>query len=98
MIKVWAVHVSRIIPGKEIFRLHDEKGFPLEMSCILANEKGMIIDWEGFIKKVMKSKNFNNIDKLIKRIKVACQDAGYNKKWWKERCRKEPDKFRKEKE
>jgi len=92
---IYKVHISRIMLGEEIFRLHDEKGFPLEFSCFLANEKGLVIDWEGFIKRAKETGNFN-IERLLGRIVTACKDAGYNDEWWEKKCLEEPDKFSKE--
>ncbi|MDP5039125.1 MAG: alanine--tRNA ligase [Candidatus Gracilibacteria bacterium] len=37
-----------IISGDKAFKLYDTFGFPLEMTCELASEKGLIVDEEGF--------------------------------------------------
>lgn len=73
---------SKIISGKVIFKLHETHGLPLEISTMLAREKGMVIDWTEFYQCAQKAgwKTLN----LIARIKSACRDAGYNKEFMKE--------------
>jgi len=39
---------EKILPGKIVFKLYDTYGFPLELTCELANEKGLLVDKEGF--------------------------------------------------
>lgn len=66
---------DRIIPGDDIFKMHDEQGIPLEESAMIARERKYCIDWYGFLKCAQKRRW--NIDVLIRRIKTACRDAGY---------------------
>jgi alanyl-tRNA synthetase len=39
---------SKILEGKDVFRLYDTFGFPLEFTQELAEEKGIAVDTEGF--------------------------------------------------
>ncbi|MDZ4182376.1 MAG: alanine--tRNA ligase [Candidatus Cloacimonadaceae bacterium] len=39
---------TRTIPGKEAFTLYDTFGFPLDLTLILAEEKGLAVDTLGF--------------------------------------------------
>ncbi len=41
---------KKIIPGKEAFRLYDTFGFPLDLTGLMAREKGMHVDEKGFEK------------------------------------------------
>jgi len=40
--------VSPILPGKELFRLHDTFGFPLDLARDIAEERGVELDEAGF--------------------------------------------------
>jgi len=39
---------SKTIPGKDVFKLYDTFGFPVELTKEIAMEKGLSIDEEGF--------------------------------------------------
>ncbi len=43
---------TKMIPGKEVFLLHDTYGFPVELTREIAGESGITLDEEGF-KKLM---------------------------------------------
>ncbi len=36
------------IPGEQAFTLYDTHGFPLDMTCQMAEERGLLVDHEGF--------------------------------------------------
>jgi alanyl-tRNA synthetase len=40
--------VSRTLPGKDVFRLYDTFGFPLDLTLDLAREQGLEVDIAGF--------------------------------------------------
>ncbi|GMV93760.1 MAG: alanine--tRNA ligase [Candidatus Hydrogenedentota bacterium] len=39
---------SKVVPGDELFRLHDTYGFPLDLATDIATDRGYQIDREGF--------------------------------------------------
>ena len=39
---------SRIIDGEDAFRLYDTYGFPIDLTRIMADEKGLAVDMDGF--------------------------------------------------
>jgi len=43
-----------IIPGKDVFKLYDTYGFPVDLTQILADENGLTLDMQGF-EKLMKA-------------------------------------------
>lgn len=47
---------SDIIPGRDAFMLYDTFGFPLDLTKIMAEEKGLSVDEEGFQKEMEQQK------------------------------------------
>ncbi|KAH8920241.1 hypothetical protein BT69DRAFT_1245614 [Atractiella rhizophila] len=45
----------KTIPGKEIWRIFETFGFPIDLMGLLAEEKGVGIDWEGYEREKAKS-------------------------------------------
>jgi alanyl-tRNA synthetase len=39
---------GKIIPGSEVFKLYDTYGFPLDLTQVMADEKGLSLDREGY--------------------------------------------------
>lgn len=48
---------QEIIPGRIVFELYDTFGFPVDLTQLLAKEKGMEIDMNGFEEEMQKQKN-----------------------------------------
>jgi alanyl-tRNA synthetase len=40
------------VSGEDAFKLHDTYGFPLELTCELASERGMTVDEKGFAERM----------------------------------------------
>jgi alanyl-tRNA synthetase len=49
-------HNGDIIPGKEAFKLYDTYGFPLDLTQLMAREKGLEVDEIGFHKNMKKQR------------------------------------------
>ncbi len=48
---------TRIIPGEDAFILYDTYGFPIDLTELIASEKGYTVDMEGFGKELQKQKD-----------------------------------------
>ncbi len=47
---------KKIIPGSEAFKLYDTFGFPLDLTQVMAKEKNLEVDLEGFEKELAKQR------------------------------------------
>ncbi len=47
---------TKIISGKQTFKLYDTYGFPLELTILIGQEKGFSVDSQGFEKEMEKQK------------------------------------------
>ncbi len=48
---------KKTIPGKDVFKLYDTYGFPVDLTRILAEEEGLQIDEAGFTKEMQKQQD-----------------------------------------
>jgi alanyl-tRNA synthetase len=58
---------KKIIPGEDVFRLYDTYGFPVDLTNIMAKEKGLTIDEDGFNKLMDEQKERSRKDTITKR-------------------------------
>lgn len=58
---------QKMIPGKELFKLSDTYGFPLDFATDLAAEKDMKIDYQGFQKELEKQRIKSRNDLMAKK-------------------------------
>ena len=56
---------SKIVSGNEAFKLYDTYGFPLELTQIIAHEKGYTIDLHEF-EKLMEKQREQSGKKIVK--------------------------------
>lgn len=48
---------ERVVGGEDAFRLYDTYGFPVDLTCIMAEEKNMTVDMSGFEKAMESQRN-----------------------------------------
>ena len=48
---------TKTIPGEDAFILYDTYGFPIDLTELIASEKGYTVDMEGFSKELQKQKD-----------------------------------------
>ena len=80
---------NKIISGKDAFTLYDTYGFPLDLTCLLAEEKNFFVDEKEFSiemeeqrKRARSAANFKQEDKTINWIEVEkgeTEFVGYTK-------------------
>ncbi|PQL91694.1 alanine--tRNA ligase [Apibacter adventoris] len=75
----------KIIPGDVIFELYDTYGFPSDLSRIIAEEKGLTVDEQGFISEMKKQKQrsksastFKNYDWVVLEEDQQEEFVGYD--------------------
>lgn len=47
---------KEILPGEDAFKLHDTYGFPIDLTQLMARERGVEVDEEGFNKRMQEQK------------------------------------------
>jgi alanyl-tRNA synthetase len=52
---------EKIIPGSEVFKLYDTYGFPVDLTQVMANEKGLTVDMNGFEKELEKQRERSRV-------------------------------------
>jgi alanyl-tRNA synthetase len=77
---------EKIIPGEDIFKLYDTYGFPLDLTQVMAQEKGLSIDLKGFEKLLEKQRErsrafvkFEGQESLISKEIEKSEFVGYEK-------------------
>ncbi|WP_292010004.1 alanine--tRNA ligase [Chryseobacterium sp.] len=66
LIQQTITHQSKVLPSEEVFELYDTYGFPDDLTRIIAEEKGLTIDEEGFKAEMEKQKLRSKADSAQK--------------------------------
>ena len=67
---------AQVVPGVEVFRLHDTFGFPPDLTRLLARERGYEVDMEGFERELAAQRERSRADR--RRKSAAAQTVGKN--------------------
>jgi alanyl-tRNA synthetase len=57
VVKKLSKHKIKLIPGEDVFKLYDTFGFPVDLTNVMAKEKGFTIDDDGFNKLMNEQKS-----------------------------------------
>jgi alanyl-tRNA synthetase len=64
------------IPGNEVFRLYDTFGFPLDLTELMASERGWDVDQRGFEEALEGQRARSRADRAATRLGVASTEDG----------------------
>lgn len=62
---------TKILDGKQAFKLYDTYGFPMDLSSLILKEKGLNLDTEGFKKELLKAKTLSKNSNKNKNTSVT---------------------------
>ena len=77
IIKAIQAKGGKVIPGEDVFKLYDTYGFPADLTEIMAHEKQLEIDWDGFNRELEqqreRSKGENKFKTIISETEVKIE-------------------------
>jgi len=71
----------RMIAGEDVFKLYDTFGFPLDLTELMAYERGYVIDVAGFEEALQGQRRQSQEERKSKKIAVVADDFGDVEKW-----------------
>ena len=64
-----------VIPGAEVFRLYDTFGFPLDLTQLMAEERGFGVDVDGFHVSLEAQRERSRLDRAQSGLSVAAEES-----------------------
>ena len=65
---------AKLIPGSEVFRLYDTYGFPVDLTEVMARERGLHVDLEGFEKELERQQERSRISS---KFALSFEETGF---------------------
>ncbi|GAC1690067.1 MAG: alanine--tRNA ligase [Gemmatimonadaceae bacterium] len=72
---------TRLIAGDDAFRLYDTYGFPIDLTELMARERGYAVDIPGFEQALEAQRNQSQLERRSKKIGVGADDLGLLSAW-----------------
>ena len=66
---------ARVIPGDEVFKLYDTFGFPLDLTTLMAEERGYGVDLDGFEQALDAQRERSRADRKSRQHQVSGGDS-----------------------
>ena len=60
-----------VVPGEEVFRLYDTHGFPVDLTQLMAEERGYQVDLEGFQRELERQRERSRQDRKSQDLSVG---------------------------
>jgi len=69
------------ISGEDVFRLYDTFGFPIDLTELMARERGYLVDIAGFESALGAQRKQSQDERKSRKISVVADDFGDDDKW-----------------
>jgi alanyl-tRNA synthetase len=76
-----STHVRGTISGEDAFRLYDTFGFPIDLTELMARERGYLIDIAGFEAALEAQRTQSKEERKSRKIEVSADDLADASKW-----------------
>ena len=76
-----SVEVRGTISGEDAFRLYDTYGFPLDLTELMARERGYTVDVAGFERALGAQRTRSQEERRSRRLEVSADDLGDLNQW-----------------
>jgi len=76
-----STHVRGTISGDDVFKLYDTFGFPVDLTELMARERGYLVDIAGFDEALGKQRAASQEDRRSKKIAVGADELGDLTSW-----------------
>jgi alanyl-tRNA synthetase len=75
--------VRGTISGDDAFRLYDTFGFPIDLTELMARERGYLVDIAGFEQSLDAQRKMSQVERKSRNIAVVADDLGDDSQWTK---------------
>ena len=70
-----SLEAGAVIPGEEVFRLYDTFGFPLDLTELMARERGFEVDVDGFEAALEEQRQRSRADRVQSNMSVGGEET-----------------------